>query len=435
MPRPRLSLILLAAAAGLLALVAVVLFGVVRLSWFERQAEQRLSAALGWPVELGGLAIAYYPTPRIEVERLVLPATAQPDAVPLLEVARVAVTVPWRTVAGMGGHLTRVELDEPRLHLALDAEGRGNWDALLEHIMTAAGEGPTAFSIGELQVTDGSVRYAGTGGDDWRLAGVRLTARDVRPGVPFKMELRLGGEGAGHTFHLSLAGRAMLDPDREVYAADELTLGGWVGGGELPLAGVEWDGTVEALHADLAAGRTALRGLQARSMGVELAGQVELATVNDVTELKFDLQTRPFSPRAVGVALDQPLPETTDPAALTRATLDVAGHLNAAGLTLSRLEGQLDDSRFSGDATLPAGDAPPRLRLVLDRLDLDRYLPPASAAEDSNGSLQAAVESLSESLQELDLQADIEVGEARAAGVLARGLTVRLEPIEPGPSP
>ena len=435
MPRPRHLLIVLAAAAGLVALAAVVLLGVVRLPWFERQVEQRLSTAIGWPVRLEGLSLTYTPSLHVEAEGLVVPAGTQPGAAPLLEVAGLSVTLPWAALTSGDVRLARLSLQQPRLHLAQDADGRGNWDALLQHIAATGGKGPTSFSIDELQVTDGSVGYAGVGQDDWRLAGIQLTARDVRPASPFEMELRLGGEGAGRTFHLSLAGRAMLDPDREVYAADALTLDGWVGGGDLPLAGVEWDGTIEALHADLAAGRTTLRGLQARSMGVALTGQGEILTRQAGSEATFAFETRPFSPRTVGVALGRPLPETTDPSALTRAVLNLAGRLDDTGLALSRLEGELDDSRFSGEAMLPAGDAPPRLRLVLDRLDVDRYLPPAAPQAGQDLGLQAAVESLSESLQQLDVQAEIQIGEARAAGVLARELTVRIEPIEPRAAP
>jgi len=417
---------------GLVALAAIALFGVVRLSWFERQAEQRLSAALGWPVELGGLAIAYYPTPHVEMEGVVLPAAAEPGAAPLLEVERLAVTLPWRTIAGLDARLTSVALEQPRLYLSRDSSGHGNWQGLLDQVAQLGGEGPSELSIGELQVTDGSVVYAGTGQGDWRLAGIQLAARDVRPGAPFETELRLGGESAGSTFHLSFAGRTMLDPDRGAYAADELVLGGWVGGGELPLAGVEWDATVESLHADLDAGRTMLRGLRARSMGVELTGEADLVTQEAGQEATFAFQTGPFSPRTVGVALGQPFPDTTDPAALTRAVLDAAGRWSSAGLTLSRLDGELDDSRFSGEGMLPAGDLPPRVKLVLDRIDLDRYLPPEAAAAEPGGGPQAAVESLSDLLVALDIDADVQVSEARAAGVRARDLTIRISPIAQG---
>jgi len=429
MPRPRLSLIVLAAVAGLLALAAVVLFGLVRLSWFERQAEQRLSAALDWPVRLGDVAIAYYPLPSIEADGVVLPADAGAEAPPLLEIGHVSVAVPWRTVAGLGGHLTRLELRAPRLHLERGSDDAGNWEGLLDRVVALSGEGPSSFSIGELQVSDGSVDYLSAAGERSRLAGVQLAARDVRPGKPFDLELRGGGETAGGTFHLTVAGRAMLDPDRDVYAADELTLSGWVGGGDLPLAGVEWDGTVEALHADLTAGRTTLRGLRARTMGMELTGEAGLATGDGTRAATFTLETGPFSPRTVGIALGRPLPETSDPGALTRAVLRVAGNWGDGGLTVSGLEGKLDGSRFAGEAMFPVGDAPPRLRVTLDRLDVERYLQPASAGAESDGTVQAAVESLRGTLQDLDLEAEIEIDEVRAAGVVARQVSIRVAPM------
>lgn len=431
MPRLRPSLIALAVAGGLLAAAAIVLFGVVRLSWFERQAEQRVSAALGWPVRFDGLAIAYYPSPRVEVRDVVLPASPEEGAPPLVEIGQVSVTLPWRTVAGLGGHLTRVELRAPRVHLERRGDEAGNWEGLLERVASLGGEGPSAFSIGELEVTDGSIDYVGAAGDRSRLAGLQLTARDVRPGTPFDLALRCGGDGMGRTFHVSLAGRAMLDPDRSVYAADELTLDGWVGGGDLPLAGVEWSATVEALHADLGAERTTLRGLKAGTMGMEVTGEADWNMQESAPSVTFTLETGPFSPRAVGVALGRPLPDTEDPAALTRAILQTAGEWSTGGLSLSRLQGELDGSRFSGDARIPADESPPRLRLELDRLDLDRYLPPADPDAGQDGSLAGAAEALRDALQALDLDAEITVEEARGAGVLARDLLIRVVPLPP----
>ena len=431
MPRLRPSLIALAVAGGLLAAVAIVLFGVVRLSWFERQAEQRMSAALGWPVRVDGLSIAYYPSPRVEVRDVLLPPATRDDAPPLLELGQVSVTLPWRTVAGLGGHVTRVELRAPRLYLERRGDEAGNWEGLLEQVASLGGEGPSTLSIGELQVTEGRLDYVGAAGDRSRLAGIQLTAREVGLGTPFDLALRCGGDGLGRTFHLSLAGRALLDPDRAVYAADELTLDGWVGGGDLPLAGVEGSAAVESLHADLAAGRTTVRGLKASTMGMEVAGNVEWDMQETAQAVTFAIGTGPFSPRAVGVALGRPLPDTEDPAALTRAVLQTAGEWNTGGLALSRLEGELDDSRFSGDARIPAGESPPELHLSLDRLDLDRYLPPDAPAEQDSGSLAAVVEGLRDSLQALDLDAEVTIGEARASGVIARQLTIRLEPMSP----
>ena len=431
MPRPRLLLIALAAAAGLLALAAVVLFGLVRLSWFERQAEQRLSSTLGWPTRIGDLSIAYYPLPRIEADRIVLPAADGVGATPLVEVEHLSLTLPWRTLAGRGEHLARLELRGPRLHLAEDAGGRRNWDGLAEKVARLGGEGPAAFSIGEVEVTEGGVDYASPVDGSWRIAGIQLSARDVIPGEPFDVELRLGGESGGQTFHLSLAGRAMLDPDRDVYAADELTLDGWVGGEDLPLAGIEWDGAIDAVHVDLGAGLATLRGAQARTLGVELAGEASLATGEQSSIPSFALRSGSFSPRAVASALGRPLPDTTDPAALAHARFDATGSWTEDALTISRVEGELDDSRFSGEATWPAGEAPPRFRLVLDRLDLDRYLPPAAGPDNTP---QAAIEGLRESLQELDLEAAVSIGEARAAGIVARQLTIRLEPVRAEPA-
>lgn len=435
MSRLRASLIAVVAAAGLLALAAAGLYGLVRLSWFERHAGERLSSALGWPVEIGGLQIAYFPLPRIEVEGLRVAMLPEPGGAPLAEAGAVSVTLPWRTVIGLGGHVARLELRAPRLHLARDAGGPGNWQALADHLAARGQGGPASFSIGELHIVDGAVDFTGGAPGKVSVAGLQLSAHDVRPGDPFSLELRLAGESAGRTFHAVFTGRVMLDPDREVYAADELVADGWLGGDGLPLAGVEWDATLGALHADLTAGSTTVRDLKARALGVALAAAGEWVSQGpSPPALAFDLTTEPFSPRAVAARLDRTLPATADPEALSRLALSAKGTWSEPALVLETVSGEFDGSRFSGSATLPAGDAPPVLRLAVDTLDVDRYLPPAPAGAAEGGGLEAALGTLRDTLETLDLDAEITVGEARGAGVLARDLVLRLKPLPAEPS-
>ena len=74
----------------------------------------------------------------------------------------------------------------------------------------------------------------------------------------------------------------------------------------------------------------------------------------------------------------------------------------------------------------------------MDRLDLDRYLPPDSPETRSQASPQAAVEALLHGLRQVTLDAEVTLGVAQAAGVTARDLKVTLVPdgsIPPGAAP
>ncbi|MGH8243365.1 MAG: hypothetical protein ACRETY_08470, partial [Steroidobacteraceae bacterium] len=66
------------------------------------------------------------------------------------------------------------------------------------------------------------------------------------------------------------------------------------------------------------------------------------------------------------------------------------------------------------------------VRAQLDRIDLNRYLPPAAksaATESKKATLEAAVAEL----EKLDVDAEIRIGQARIAGASFRDAVIRVE--------
>ena len=427
MPRFRLPLLLIAILAGLGVVLPAAFYGVARLAWFERQASSQLSEVLGWPVQLGDLSIGYFPLPWIEVDRLVIAGNESGDAPSLAEITHLRAELPWRTVLGRGGHITSLTLDAPRIALEFGADGRGNWEPFVERLVELAGDGPAAWSIGALEVEQGSLAYGHAGeAPAFTLTGLGLTADNLRPASAFPMDLRVAGQVGPRTFHATANGRAMLDPDADRYAADELVLAGWIGGDDLPLAGVNWAGEVESLRADLAAGTVLVRGASLEALGAQADVEVEIADLNGTPAVTVDFKTNEFSPRAVGLGLNRPLPETTDPKALSRLQIAARVRSDQPGLAVEPLQGQLDDTHFTGALTLPADGQVPDVRLSLDTIDLDRYLPPDDPAAPTTP--QSAAQELLGGLEAIDLQAGITVGEARIAGATARGMKITLTP-------
>jgi len=137
---------------------------------------------------------------------------------------------------------------------------------------------------------------------------------------------------------------------------------------------------------------------------------------------------QPFAPRALANSLNRPLPDTTDPTALARATIFTQGSYEAGGLTLERIEGEFDDTRVTGSLSWPV-TGPPKVQLGFDRIDLDRYLPPGTRTA---GAPQATLESLLGDLATLDVDADLRFAQAKSAGITVRGLRVVIEPGRPG---
>jgi AsmA protein len=426
-----LSLAVLAAIVGGLALGV---YGIARLSWSERRAAEWLSGELGLPVEVGALAVGYFPRPWLEVGQLSIADGAEPAGL-IVEVDRIRLVVPWRTALGRGLRVEQLEAAAPRVHLARDAAGHANWDALSARITELMAGESIAWSVGALQLDNGSVGYRDeSAGGAIEASGIAITGSGIAPGAFFPAQARAALQSEGYVVHAAFDGRAMVDPDRGRYGAQALTFSGWIGGGTLPLAGVKLAAQADEVNADLAAGTAAARGIRFDGLGVQATMQAEATDLADSPVVAFSLATAPFAPRTIGYALNRPLPETTDPTALGRASIGLHGQWSEAGLRLEEVRGELDDSRFNGSVWLPADGSPPHVRLDVDRLDLDRYLPPDSPETRSQASPQAAVEALLAGLQEVTVDAEITVGVAQAAGVTARGLKVTLVPDQPVPA-
>jgi len=429
MHRSRIAVISIAGLAVLAVAGAILLWGLVRLPWFERHAGEWLSRQLDTPVTVGSLAIGYFPIPSIDIGELVIASGSEPQAATLMQLNRARVALPWRALLGGTLRVTRLELDAPRLRLGVDAAGRGNWEPLADRLASLGGDEPAAWSLDALEINDGSVDYRDArDGTMFELTGVAFTATDLAPQAYFPLQLRLAGHGPDVVTHASLSGEGMLDPERDLYAARGLSYRGWLGGLGLRTGGVELAGALATLQADRAAGTATLEGLSFEGLGLRLNGRAGVADLETEPRISFEFRTEPFAPRALANSLNRPLPDTTDPTALARAVVFTQGSYEAGSLTLERIEGEFDDTRVTGSLIWPV-TGPPIVHLGFDRMDLDRYLPPGTKTP---GAPQATLESLLGELATLDVDADLRFAQAKSAGITARGLRVVIEPGRPG---
>jgi len=431
----RLLLLSVVVLAAMLGLLAVGLYGLARLSWSEQKVAGWLSGELGLPVTFDSLSLGYFPEPWLALEGLTVAAGGGEAAGAIVEAERLRLVLPWHTVVYREYAVRRLELAGLRVHLLRDASSATNWDALSARITELLAGESIAWSLGALTLEDGSVGYRDeTAGVVIEASGLGLDGEAIEPGRFFPLKARAALQAEGYIVHAAFDGQAMVDPDRNAYAAQGLAFNGWVGGGTLPLAGVKLAATAEDVNADLAAGTAAVHGLQFDGLGVHAAGQVEATSLSDAPEVTFQLASAPFAPRTIGFTLGKPLPDTRDPAALGQASVETQGTWSRAGLRLDPLQGVLDDSRFTGTLWWPADGTPPQIRLDVDRINLDRYLAPAPPAAGPPASPHAAVEALLAGLQDVTIDAEITVGLAEASGVTAHRLKVTLVPDESVPA-
>lgn len=252
----------------------------------------------------------------------------------------------------------RLVIAGPRVFLITNRDGRVSWDFDTSSAKRpkseprAPGGAPApaelpiqSLAVGELSVTDGRiVRIDHKAGTRQEVSSVNLGLQEVsldRP-VRFALSAALNGK--------PVAAQGRFGP-----------VGMEPGKGPLPL-----------------------------ELSLEAAGRLKLIVKGVLSNLMagpradLTIEVAEFSPRRLLAEFGQSVPATADPKTLERLTLTAAVKADAASATLSEGRLELDQSKLN--FSLRAIEfAKPNLAfdLVLDQIDLDRYLPPPAGPQPS----------------------------------------------------
>ena len=104
-----------------------------------------------------------------------------------------------------------------------------------------------------------------------------------------------------------------------------------------------------------------------------------------------NLKVGAFSPRNLMLELGIGPPVTANPKVLTQLSGDVSFAGSTSGVNLDPLDLRLDDTALQGSLGVPdLKKQAPRFKLVVNAVDLDRYLPPKAAGEGVNAATPGA---------------------------------------------
>ncbi|WP_018232771.1 AsmA family protein [Thioalkalivibrio thiocyanodenitrificans] len=340
----------------------------------------------------------------------------------------------------------RVRLEGLALNLERDARGRTNWDDLVAEADEPAeddpGRGPgdgapglRDLDVGGVVIRDARVSWRDAeAGTALRIDPFNLELGRLRPGVetPLEMSLTLHQEDPAMTADLDLNARVTLDPVAQRYDLRRLAAAVDLSGEPLP---ADMSARIQAdMGVDLASGVAGIERLTLETLGMELTGQVRIRGLDtDTPRATGELRSNTFSARTLLEGLGQIPPETTDPDVLTRVALELEFEADADAASLTGLELRLDDTRMQGSAQVSRYDRPAiSAELDVDRIDLDRYMPPPSETPaeappaEREGWPDDVIELPVEMLRSLDLNARLTVAEMVVSRLNMSGLSLTL---------
>jgi len=401
-------------------------------------AEKQLGRELTIEQDLG---LSVFPWLGIETGGVRLGNAAGFSAESFLEVAQVGVRVKLMPLLSQRVEVDTLVLTGLKLNLEKDADGKTNWADLAggpkdeqpaQEATSAADEQkpPMAVSVQGIRIEDARIAWDDRqAGQQYVLDGVRIVTGSLAPGeqVPVEAGVVFTSTRPAMTLDADLQATVASNAEMTAFEIAGLVLTLAADGEGLPSGGADLILKADAA-ADMAAGTLSVDRLQFEGPALSATGRVAVQGLQSSPTAEGRLTIAETNPKTLASMFATPI-ETTDPDALTRAGGEVAFSYAEGALKLDPLSLSLDDSTLTGHVHLldPTGPVA-RIRLTLDQIDLDRYMPPAAetGAQATPGSAAAAPEDPFAALRTLDLQAELSIGQLKVNNARMSNVTTRI---------
>ncbi|MFH1349701.1 MAG: AsmA family protein [Pseudomonadota bacterium] len=396
----------------ILALLLIPMF--VDIQKYKPEIEKKVSEAVGRPFTLGGdLQLALFPWAGITLSDLHLGSLPGFEEKDLLSVKSFEVRLKLIPLLSKDVQVKRFIIDGARVVLERNKKGEGNWEGIGKPAAGAPIKAPKekrklpeeepkeglsikALAVGEFAITGSALWIDHAKEERKEISDVSLRLKDVSLDRPIQLALSAKLDGKP----ISLEGS--LGP-----------IGKEPGKGAIPL-----DLAIKAL----------------KQLEMTLKGKIIDPTSSQRFELT--LQVAPFSPRRLITALGgQTFPvKTSDPEALNMVALKAKVMGDPKNVSLSDGLLELDQSKLSFSARAKDFSRPDvAFDLNLDKIDLDRYLPPSGEKKPGEEEKKAEAAKTEEKkktdytpLRRLILDGTLRVGELKAKGAKVQDILLKI---------
>ncbi|WP_290519614.1 AsmA family protein [Alcanivorax sp.] len=386
----KILLITLFAIIVLLAIAVFVITQVIDPNEFKPEIEKQAQEQANLTLDIqGDLAWQFWPSLGVSLGRTEARIADDEELFAALDEASVSVAV----LPLLYGQVEMDGITLAGLNVNLvDGPDGANWEQIGPQTPaedTAAEEEPAAedegsssldipLTIPKVVVSDGKVRYRSTAdGTDIVVEHFNLNAQDVNLDEPFPLQMSLRYQDQSDMrVDMNLDTVLAADIDNNHFVLNPMTLDANIAGATTMPVDVHLE---QNLDVNLNEDTVSIKDLLLQAAGTETKGNVDISALTGDMQLSGKLATAPFDANKVLEAIGEAPIETTDSQALSKIALDATlggepGSVMASPLTLT-----LDDSTLSGSAGLASLESGKIIfDLVLDKITLDGYMPPAS---------------------------------------------------------
>ncbi|MGH8369615.1 MAG: AsmA family protein [Gammaproteobacteria bacterium] len=382
---------------GLLIITAIVLPFVINPNDFKPRIARLVQDKTGRTLDIqGNIKLSIFPWLGVQIGPMQLSNATGFGNMPFASINEADIHVRFLPLLHGKVQVGNIKLDGASIDLERDANGRSNWQDMLDHLgkasatpqqKAAAGNNKSVLDnlrIEGLQLSDTKLRWNDAQNhQQYTISDLALDMGAFAPAQPVRLTLGFDFAGTNPKLagHADFKGTLIADPTRQIYTADDAKLEATASGDAVP--GGEAKATLVWKHivANLQSDTVAVNHLDASAYGATLHMDMQGKNVTRHPALTGKLTLDRFSPRQVLTALGHGnLVETRDPMALSSASAGFDFVASASSATLQNLQLKLDDTTLSGQAAVKDFKSQAlSFDLNMDRLDADRYLPPQKA--------------------------------------------------------
>ena len=370
--------------------------------------ELTLNGDIGWSL---------FPWLGLELTDATLASASTPDK-PFANLRLLGLSVRVLPLLRKEVQMSDIRVDGLNLDLQRDENGHGNWEdvgrpaakpgetpaeqsaandpsqAPSEPAQESGGQ-PIKLDIDSLIVNGARVDYRDAQkGQQFSAESIQLTTGAIREGagVPIKLSAFFGSNQPVMRARTELQGELRFDRALKRYQLEDARLSGEASGE--PFNGQTLTYAAQGqLLVDLAAQVAEWNGLKLSANQLRALGELKVRDLQSEPKLSGGLSVAQVNLREFLASLGQKLPPMSDEKTLAQFELVTQLGGTANSLSLDELTLKLDDSTFTGKIAL-ADFTKQALRVQLkgDKLDLDRYLPPAGKdKQDADSARKAEV--------------------------------------------
>jgi AsmA protein len=295
---------------------------------------------------------------------------------PFLTLQRASLSVKLLPLLRSQLEVGRIEIDGLDLRLKQNAAGKGNWEDW----------GSKASAQPEKSGQTPTVNLAGVAISNSRVAFENMVANHVAvdvghvaPGVAIPVSIGMDLVSAPNARPMPLKAKfeLTLDLNQQRYQMTKLDLQGDVQPAGAPKP-IVWKFASPAADLNLAAQTLAPTSFTAEAGLARLSGRIAGSKLVDAPALTGSFQLAELAPRELMTQFGMAPPVTRDKSVLARFAAQ-GGYAWQGGVArMNDLKLRLDDSQLNGRFAYESGNGAMDFALALDRIDLDRYQPPAT---------------------------------------------------------